>query len=144
MTLFELLRNSLVLNIIPKNRYPDVGDWHDGFVYAVAMFDARSEALVLIHELVEYFLCTMAGITAVQVDEDDAAVLRGIMKPTKQRCWKQHKQAERVEKLLCRFFGMSWSYHTKIVDSAFERQMQLHAKEWKIPTNRATLILSKY
>lgn len=89
------------------------------------MCDPRSETLVLIHELIEYILCTYYGISAEQVDKEDQDVLVGNLKDKDVSYRRYHNIATQVEMILCDALELSWDDHAEIVDEAFDQQKEL-------------------
>jgi len=66
-----------VLRTVPKEelRYPTVGDWipekDGGEIQVLKIGNEDYEFLVMVHELVEYYLCHRRGITDEEVCEFD-------------------------------------------------------------------------
>lgn len=60
-------------------RYKTVGDWYEDestvFITSASMNHDYFDFPLLVHELIEWFLCNQAGITEEQVDEWDFAHL---------------------------------------------------------------------
>ena len=110
---------------IIKNRYLDVGDYFENVIRAVLHDDSRSTAAVLLHEIVERLLCVYAGITSQQVDADDAAVLADTLRHSEVCYIKQHRVAERIERIFIEALGMSWDEHDRQVEKAYARQAKL-------------------
>lgn len=118
------------ITIIPHKaqRYPTCGDWyfHNGAlkINVSATGDWRMEALVAVHELVETLVCTRRGITQLQVDAWDGAFeeLRrkgdtsepGDAPQAPYR--REHRFAEKLEKLLAKELGVDWRKYGKTLD----------------------------
>jgi len=109
-----------------EQRYPTVGDyWEEGKVTHVrisAMDDERYEWLVLIHELVEYFLVKLAGIPLSAVDEFDMAWEKKEPRPegepgdsTESPYFMAHQTATMVERICAFAFGVLWRDYEKVV-----------------------------
>lgn len=112
-----------------NQRYETVGDWYsdaEGLHVRVSkMSDRRYEWLVIIHELVEVFLCTHAGITQAQVDAfdtayeanrqpgDDSEPGDSVQAPYAL----QHCIATGVERVVAAFLGVSWSLYEAEINS---------------------------
>lgn len=109
-----------------KCRYLTVGDWFSNRIEAAFHDDPRSEAAVLIHELVEYLLCVLNDITAAQVDREDFAMLEGKKKYNQLIYWRYHLTALRIERLFAEAAGITWKQHEKLVSKAYAKQKSLH------------------
>jgi hypothetical protein len=111
-----------------KQRYDTIGDYEEvdnGRAVAFrisAMPDWRSEAAVLIHELVEYLLVKRARIKLEDIDffDIDFESRRGIdFMDTGQEAgddpaapyFKQHQFATIIERLFVRELGLTWQEH---------------------------------
>ena len=120
------------ITIIPHKaqRYSTSGDWyfHNGImkINVSATGDWRMEMLVAVHELVEALVCTSRGITQHQVDAWDGAfeAARGNARPTtgepgddpKAPYRREHRFAEKVERLLAKELGVDWRKYGKTLD----------------------------
>lgn len=127
----NLLRSSIRLITVHKNRYLDIGDWNKQVVTSVYHSDPRSEAGVLVHELVEYILCTYFGISAFIVDEEDEKILAGVLKKKDASYYPYHKIAEKIEREVVKAMGLSWKEHDKNCIEAFKIQEQLFVRKSK-------------
>ena len=87
--------------------------------------DWRYEALVAVDELVEYFLCKDRGIKIKDIDKFDIKTVFEI-DPKNQNdpgrskhapYHKEHMFATRIEKLLCKEFGIDWENYDKSFDN---------------------------
>lgn len=123
--LTETLVRGFFCGQVEKNRYLDVGDWNEGCVHAVRHPDPRSAAAVLVHEVIEKLLCDYYGITAEQVDRDDALILKGKKKVQQCSYYRHHRTATKVERIICKAFGLDWREHERNVDAAWEVQKEL-------------------
>ena len=118
------------IEVIPneKQRYPTVGDyWYDKKgVLQVRVSDMGNDQyaeLVIVHELVELFLCKAKGVKFEDIDafdkafeekrqsgnvdepgDDDAAPYR-----------EEHLFATGIEKLLCSKLGINWAKYDRTV-----------------------------
>jgi hypothetical protein len=119
------LRMGFLSREIAQNRYLDVGDWFEGYVGVVPHQDPRSEAAVLVHEIVEYLLCLYAGVSAEDVDRADARILKGQLRKQQSCYWRQHLAALRVERIFCQAMDLDWNDHGKNVNQAFLEQEEL-------------------
>lgn len=141
-------------------RYETVGDWYQGqlwgedggdvsisengggdvrIISVSKLGDARYEALIAIHELIESVLCAHAGIAEESVtvfdEEFEAARLtktndgshfyfRGELLPINTEpgdhleapYYMQHTTATYVERLLARKLGVEWSTYEKVLE----------------------------
>lgn len=117
---------NIKIEVIPhdQQRYPTVGDWFfepngDLTIKVSKMSDARFEALVAVHELVEVLICQHDGVTQEQVDAfdmeyertrpegDDSEPGDSVYAPY----GKQHCIATAVERLLAAELGVSWKVY---------------------------------
>lgn len=109
-----------------EQRYKTVGDWfqrEDGTVVirSSKLSDPRLEFLILIHELVEWFLCLDAGISQQVVDEFDKEhedeqdeVELGDLSDAPYRT--QHCFATGIERLLAAELDVDWdSYEEELI-----------------------------
>lgn len=119
------LEGGVLCREVVQNRYLDVGDWVEGYVGVVPHDDVRSEAAVLVHEFVEYLLCTYAGISPEAVDRADAQILSGKLRKQRSCYWKQHLAALRAERIFCEAIGLDWNEHGRNVNKAYYEQERL-------------------
>ena len=123
-----MIRNVGIEVIEPKHmRYRTVGDWFfigDKLVIQVAdMKEWRYNLLVAIHELIEVFLCTDAGISAKAVDkfdmthEDDEDPGSHPKAPYH----KQHVVAMGIEMLLSALLGVKWRPYEAAIEKAWSK-----------------------
>jgi hypothetical protein len=126
------------IETIPHNfhRYPTLGDYwidHDGVmqVRVSKMGDEMYEAMVIIHELVEFFLLRHRGVQEPDIMKYDIAFEKrielgeagdneepGFAKDCPYR--QEHTLAQGVEMIMCAAAGMSWSDYDKAVYSLFK------------------------
>jgi hypothetical protein len=104
-----------------EQRYNTVGDYQtkDGVTILKIsdLGDWRMEFLVALHELIELTLCRKAGITDAMIDEFDFEFERNrkasdVSEPgddPRAPYYKQHQFATKVEKMMSRMLGVSWS-----------------------------------
>jgi hypothetical protein len=108
-----------------KQRYNTCGDYfmdEDG-VLQVRISNAkdwRSEAAVVIHELVEYFLCRRSRVKLDTIDQWDKDHADADEPGDVPDCpyWRQHRFAENLERLLVAELGLRWDEHSAIIDAA--------------------------
>ena len=112
-----------------KQRYETVGDWIPGKpaqIRVSRMKDQRYVFLVAVHEMIEYELCRMHGITdreVVAFDVNFEAERRLNLHPLdaepgdhpKAPYRDEHEFATMVEKMVARKLGVSWSDYEKTV-----------------------------
>ena len=102
-----------------------VGDWYDNTVEAAEHDDPRATLAVIVHELIEYVLCAMNGISAAEVDEEDWKMLCGKKKYNQLCYWRFHLKALAVERAVINALGLSWPQHEKLVEKAYRKQEKL-------------------
>ena len=108
------------------SRYPTVGDWYfDGndLHVEVATMGQTNQLLVVVHEIVEAFLCRWDGVSEADVTAFDKEYERlrhdgdesepGDHQDSPYR--KQHQIATSVERVLCHMIGEDWSVHEQRV-----------------------------
>lgn len=110
-------------------RYPTVGDWFiedDTIVIRVSQMDSwRHEALVIIHELVELFLCRGDGVSQEKVDAFDKEFERNRMEGDESEPGesdgapynKQHRLASGVERTVAAGLNVNWERYEKELNS---------------------------
>ena len=110
-----------------QQRYDTVGDfWEEGDVTHLRiseMSDTRYEMLVLIHELVEYFLCKLAGVDLKATDDFDIEFEKNRVEGNvdepgdDQRApyFMQHQLATVVERVFAVMLGVMWKDYEKEV-----------------------------
>lgn len=111
----------IVMETIPHRlqRYKTVGDWFTDLngtiqIRASELSDENREFLVLIHELVEWYLCRFSMISQEEVDKFDKAhedeqdeVELGDLTDAPYR--DQHCFATGIERLLAAELGVEWA-----------------------------------
>lgn len=118
---------------IPMNlqRYKDIGDWviDDGKeqvtfnCFVGDMENTDYNFLVLIHELIEAYLCYRRGITDEEVtrwdkehlDSDEAGALKGAP------YHKEHTFATKVEAMLSDELGVVWPKYEDIIEKTLKK-----------------------
>lgn len=109
-----------------KQRYPTCGDWQfdangNVTIRVSKLSDWRREALIAVHELVEVLICKRDGVTEQQVDEFDMAYEKNRAPDDKDSepgfdpkcpCYKQHRVADVVERLLAINLGVDWEAYS--------------------------------
>ena len=116
-----------------SQRYPTVGDYFED-ISRRAQFrvsDMRNpdyEFLVMVHELIEWYLCRRAGVKIEEIDAFDMKFERDRMDgkhtmteepgdhPSAPYGW-AHKFATKIEKLLAKRLGVDWRMYSKRVES---------------------------
>lgn len=127
---------SIQIRTIPHTaqRYPTCGDWwweDDGHTLQVrvsVMGDWRWEFLVAVHELVEVFLCKLAGVNEAEVTYFDIMFEKereegkhspdsepGFDKRAPYR--KQHRIATWVERFLALCLYVNWKDYNEIINN---------------------------
>jgi hypothetical protein len=142
----------IIIETIPheKQRYPTVGDWYyapfsaqeityqDFLRIKVSdLGDWRREALVAVHELIEFLICKHEGVTAQQVDEFDMAFEKARdekLAAARTQAEKelllideagdapacpygrQHSAATGVERILAAYLTVGWSAYEKQIE----------------------------
>jgi hypothetical protein len=108
-----------------KQRYPTVGDYsldEDGVLQLRVSNakDWRSEAAVIVHELVEYFLCRRSRVKLEAIDQWDKDHSDAAEPGDVPDCpyGRQHRFAENLERLLVAELGLRWDEHEKIIAAA--------------------------
>lgn len=110
-----------------KQRYETVGDWVPGKpteIRVSKMRDERYEFLVALHEMIEYELCKMSGVTDKEVvafDVSFEAERRRNIHPAdaepgndpRAPYRKEHEFATSVEMMVARRLGVRWSDYEK-------------------------------
>lgn len=125
------------INLIVKQpkemRYPTLGDWYDvikspdGFNnFLVEVADTKNidyNFLIALHELIEYYLCfrrkikdkTVTGFDMKHLDSDDPGRLK------EAPYHKEHKFAEKIERIVAKELKVSWSKYWEVQDKTFAK-----------------------
>lgn len=111
-----------------KQRYDTCGDYFintkgEAEFRINDMSDERAEFIVLFHEMVEAFLCRYRMVDWKDVDKFDIAFEKNRKRGDKREpgdqkeapYYKEHKFATKIEKMICKEFGLEWSTYEKIV-----------------------------
>ena len=108
-----------------RQRYDTCGDYfldEDGVLQLRVSNarDWRSEAAVIVHELVEYFLCRRARVKLAAIDQWDLDHADAEEPGDVPDCpyAKQHRFAENLERLLVAELGLTWAEHSRIIEAA--------------------------
>ena len=121
-------------------RYDTLGDWqyderHGEVVahIAVPKFgpDTNYAAwLIVVHEIVELFLCLRAGVTQREADDFHAARKDSDEYGDEPDCpyYDQHQIADAVEKLLCGVIGVSWKDYVALSNRKCEEVINARAR----------------
>ncbi len=128
-----------VINSIPhKNqRYDTVGDWQETFSgrpgeflrFKISRMNLISEFAVLIHEMIEWFFCKLAGITSEQVDAWDMGEGKDLDDPgsdPRAPYHLQHMFALQVERMIVEQAGITWEIHEEALDNVGQEDADLH------------------
>ncbi len=104
-----------------SQRYETIGDWYDRhgvqIIRVSQMSDWRREALVAVHELIEWLIAKHNGVTEAQVDEFDFK-FEAARRPgntdepgDNPECpvYREHQIATAVERLLAVELGVDWN-----------------------------------
>lgn len=118
----------IVFDVIPhkKHRYPTVGDYYrkNGELHIrVSKMNSKHEFLVLIHEMIEWFLIDQKGIAIKEIDDfdmlyeetktDDSEPGNDPNAPY----FDEHQFATHIEKLLAEKLGVNWSKYDNAVNA---------------------------
>lgn len=104
-------------------RYPTVGDWyfkHQNILKInVSEFEQRDyEFLIMVHELIEAYLCLVRGVSEEEVDKFDKT-FKGLGEAGNDPAAPYHKEhlfATSIEKLLAAELEMDWEEYDKFID----------------------------
>jgi hypothetical protein len=126
----------ITIKSIPKNnqrKFEPVGDYwknKDGSIdYRVSIFgDEYMQLAVILHEIIESFLCKKRGVSWEKVDAFDAQFekdrLRGLHSKTaepgnspKAPYHREHLFATKLEKMFIKELGYKWDDYDKLVES---------------------------
>lgn len=118
----------IVIDVIPhrKQRYPTVGDYYkkNGELHIrISKMNSKHEFLVLIHELIEWFLIDQKGISIKSIDDFDK-----LYEQTKTDnsepgnhpnapYYDEHQFATLIEKLLAEKLGVNWIKYDDAVNN---------------------------
>ena len=115
----------ITITTIPQDqqRYDTQGDWFSDKPWHVSirvsdLDDSRYELLVIMHELVEMFLCLERGISEKAVDDFDLN-WEGDGEPGEHpTCpyFKEHQFATNIERLMAHELGVDWQSYNKRLD----------------------------
>lgn len=120
----------------PQNmRYKTIGDWYTKQdketndevvrIETVDLGDANMNALVLLHEFVEYLLCTADGVTQEEVDEydmenQDAQDEEELGENEDAPYHRQHMIADGVERIVASVMEVPWLDYSETVDKKYQ------------------------
>ena len=109
-------------------RYETVGDWYEhklaGPIITVAdLGNDDQNFLILVHELIEWYLCGKVGVTEKDVDVYDKAHLEDDDPGLNQDApyHKQHMTAFGIEVLLAGLLEVNWNEYCIKVEDTFEK-----------------------
>lgn len=118
----------IVIDVVPhrKQRYPTVGDYYkkNGELHIrISKMNSKHEFLVLMHELLEWFLIDQKGISIKEIDEFD--ILYEQTKTDNSEpgndpnapYFDEHQFATLIEKLLAEKLGVNWTKYDENVNS---------------------------
>jgi hypothetical protein len=128
--------------VIPhrRQRYETVGDYYkerrfrDSWCFRVSrMKDRRYEVCVFLHEIIEFFLCRMAGVKVKDIDRFDREYeeTREEKMPAPCNCahyeepgddphapyYLQHQTATKCERLIAGAMGINWKEYDDAVNN---------------------------
>lgn len=121
---------NIVMKTIPHSwqRYPTVGDWiaRRGKLREVLVSDMKNEDyafLIMVHELVEAYLCLKRGVAPKDVDAFDMAFEARRVKGNEEEpgddpqapYHREHQFATKIEKLVAKEMGVDWKAYDKAV-----------------------------
>jgi len=115
---------AIKIEIIPHNkqRYDTAGDYlkadSKGWLFRISQMNADAEFLVLIHELIEWYLTQKKDITEQEITDFDIKSGHpdpGILKNAPYH--KQHMIAVKMEKMLAKILKIDW----KTYDASFDK-----------------------
>ena len=110
-------------------RYATVGDWipkEDGAEIAVLSVGHEDyEFLVMVHELIEYYLCYRRGITDEEVTSFDKKYYEAGKEgepgeDPEAPYWREHSIATVVERLLATELGINWKEYDGYLAEKYE------------------------
>ena len=121
------MKGAIQVKVVPhaEQRYDTIGDWQiDPHTQNITFKVSRlghpiSELAVIVHELVEAFLCRLHGISDIDVDRFDFAWGDAEGEPGAHPdapYHLQHMLAEQVEHALVEACGMDWQEHEAMCD----------------------------
>lgn len=104
-----------------KQRYNTVGDWYvEGDIVCIRVSQLgnwRYEALIAVHELFEYLLCTHDGITQETVDQFDKTYLGDEPGDDPFAPYRsQHCFATGIERMLAAALDVGWKQYEDVLD----------------------------
>lgn len=118
----------IIIDVIPhrKQRYPTVGDYYkkNGELHIrISKMNSKHEFLVLIHELIEWYLIDQKGISIKSIDDFDK-----LYEQTKTDnsepgnhpnapYYDEHQFATLIEKLLAEKLGVNWIKYDDAVNN---------------------------
>ena len=109
-------------------RYETVGDWYEhkiaGPIITVADLDNDDQNfLILVHELIEWYLCKKTGVTEKEVDVYDKAHLEDDDPGLNQDApyHKQHMIAFGIEVMLAGLLEINWNKYCVKVEETFDK-----------------------
>lgn len=117
----------IVIDVIPhkKQRYPTCGDYFKkkGELHVrISKMNSKHEFLVLMHEMIEWFLINEKGISIKSIDDfdilyeetktDDSEPGNDPNAPY----YEEHQYATLIEKLLAEKLGVNWSKYDEAVN----------------------------
>lgn len=120
----------IIYRTIPhtKQRYQTIGDYYhtDGVLNVrVSKSSANHEFLVLIHELVEWYLTSQKGVTIDVIDQFDIAYEKNRKVGDKSEpgndpsapYFHEHQFATEIEKMLAQYLGVNWEKYSSSIQS---------------------------
>lgn len=120
----------IVFDIVPhkKQRYNTSGDYFKkgGVVnIRVSKMHPDHEFLILVHELIEWYLTERKGVTIEAIDRFDMMFERAREKGNEEEpgddmnspYYEEHQYASRIERLIAEKLGVDWTKYDKHVKS---------------------------
>ena len=132
----EFMARTIFLEVLPHDlmRIVTVGDWvkdketGEQIISVADMDDENMNALILVHELIEYLLCKHDGVTEQQVDDYDNAHLDdddpGLNSDAPYH--KQHMIAFSIEILMAGLLGVDWKKYCDKIEEVFDSVKEIY------------------
>lgn len=115
-----------------NHRYPTIGDWRicrriGKLVFKIVVcreLGITSAFLVMLHELIETFLCYRDGVTEQVVTDWDKCHLEADEPGEIDGCpyFQQHAIAMGMEKRMAQYLGMPWEVHEKKMNEVWDER----------------------
>lgn len=111
------------ISVVPhkKQRYDTCGDYFKGkgkLNVRVSQMNSNHEFLILIHELVEWYLTDIRGISIESIDKFDKAFKGKDPGNDKEApYYHEHQFATKIEKFIAHELGVNWKEYDEHVNS---------------------------